>query len=70
MMSWIPVHKAMPLNYPDGTAVPNQPDPPREIPSMMGWECPRCRTIHGPFVQKCDCPPPVKTWVGTGTGNW
>ena len=79
-MSWVAADGAQSvfphfggLNYPNGTAVPNQPDPPFEIPTMMGWECPRCRTIHGPFVHKCGCSPPVKTWPDTGTAgkdNW
>lgn len=21
----------------------------------QGWECPRCKTIHAPHVNKCDC---------------
>lgn len=24
-----------------------------------GWECPRCQKIHSPFVNSCDCEPPV-----------
>lgn len=28
---------------------------------LMGWECPRCRTIHAPFVRQCDCPAPSYT---------
>ncbi len=23
--------------------------------NLQGWECPRCRTINGPFIQQCDC---------------
>ena len=28
---------------------------------LQGWECPRCYTIHGPFVSLCHCPPPSYT---------
>lgn len=21
----------------------------------MGWECPRCRAVHAPFVPRCSC---------------
>jgi hypothetical protein len=31
---------------------------PYPVP-MPGWECPRCRTIHSPFVSRCDCAPPT-----------
>lgn len=23
----------------------------------QGWECPRCHTIHAPFVPRCGCKP-------------
>jgi DNA-directed RNA polymerase subunit RPC12/RpoP len=23
----------------------------------QGWECPRCRKVHSPFVFQCDCGP-------------
>jgi len=23
--------------------------------TTQGWECPRCRTIHAPWVQACNC---------------
>lgn len=23
--------------------------------STTGWICPRCRKVHAPFVQSCDC---------------
>ena len=35
--------------------------------SLQGWECPRCRKIHGPFVQSCDCPKPVTTTTDSKT---
>jgi len=25
----------------------------------LGWECPRCRAIHAPWVSGCDCRPLV-----------
>ena len=28
---------------------------------QQGWECPRCRTIHAPWVSECLCQPPVGT---------
>lgn len=34
-------------------------------PVMMGWMCPRCGVVHGPFVQRCDCHPAYKTSTGT-----
>lgn len=27
--------------------------------ASLGWECPRCRTIHAPWVSRCDCPAPT-----------
>lgn len=32
-----------------------------QYPPMMGWICPRCGTVHSPFVQQCGCPPPITT---------
>lgn len=31
---------------------------------LIGWECPRCQTIHSPFVLACGCPPPTVTTTG------
>lgn len=28
-------------------------------PRARGWECPRCRAIHAPWVSRCDCPAPT-----------
>ena len=36
-------------------------------PMLTGWICPRCGKVHSPFSMQCDCPPPCKTWTGTGT---
>jgi len=43
----------------------NQP-----IIQMYGWICPRCGAVHSPFELRCDCPPPVRTWISSGTGEW
>ncbi len=40
---------------------------PRATP--MGWECPRCRTIHAPHVNACWCPAPTEYVTNTGTGE-
>jgi DNA-directed RNA polymerase subunit RPC12/RpoP len=37
------------------------------IPPLQGWICPRCGKVHSPFISECDCPPPTRTWTGTGT---
>jgi hypothetical protein len=37
------------------------PEPPPAPP--QGWICPRCGSVHAPFVHKCTCKPP--TWTGT-----
>lgn len=29
--------------------------------SIQGWECPRCRKIHSPYIPSCDCPVPTDT---------
>lgn len=39
-------------------------------PAMYGWICPRCGAVHSPFDLRCDCPPPVRTWISSGTGEW
>ncbi len=38
-----------------------EPDKLPKSPLMYGWICPRCGTVHSPFVTRCDCPPPTKT---------
>lgn len=36
--------------------IPNSvPTPP---PSLIGWICPRCQTVHSPFIPQCGCQPP------------
>lgn len=41
-----------------------------ETVAMYGWICPRCGAVHSPFELRCDCPPPVRTWISSGTGEW
>jgi hypothetical protein len=31
------------------------------------WTCPRCGTVHAPWVSRCDCPPPSITTNGINT---
>lgn len=31
----------------------------RKPKPMQGWICPRCVTVHSPFVQQCHCLPPT-----------
>lgn len=52
----------------DGNEIPG-PKPVVTVSWPQGWECPRCRVIHGPWVQSGGCMPPYKTWAGTGTGT-
>ncbi len=33
----------------------------------FGWICPRCQTVHSPFVISCNCPP-NKTYTFSGVG--
>ena len=28
-----------------------------KITPLTGWICPRCGTVHSPFVTQCHCPP-------------
>ena len=41
-----------------------------ETVAMYGWICPRCGAVHSPFDLRCDCPPPVRTWISSSTGEW
>ncbi len=34
---------------------------------MEPWICPRCQTVHAPWVAQCHCPPPTITISGTVT---
>ena len=34
--------------------------PIQPIP-MLGWMCPRCKTVHSPFRSSCDCSPDTVT---------
>lgn len=38
-----------------------EPQQTEIVGGLVGWECPRCRTIHSPFVKSCGCHPPTKT---------
>ena len=29
----------------------------RRDTGQLGWECPRCRAVHAPFVRSCECKP-------------
>jgi len=31
---------------------------------LYGWICPRCGTVHSPFVIQCSCAPPTVTKTG------
>lgn len=42
--------------------------PPQQAP-LYGWICPRCGTVHSPFVLTCGCPPPTITWTGINTSD-
>lgn len=32
---------------------------------LQGWICPRCGSIHAPFVSRCFCPPPTQNTTGS-----
>ena len=34
---------------------------------LMGWECPRCHTIHSPYSVTCSCPPDYFEYTGITT---
>ena len=44
-----------------------EPDKLPKQPLMYGWTCPRCGTVHSPFVMQCGCPLPTRIWTGTST---
>jgi len=35
--------------------------PPKIEAYQYGWVCPRCGTVHAPFVRDCGCPTPTIT---------
>lgn len=39
---------------------------PKNITSLIGWECPRCHVINSPFKSTCDCVPQLKSNFTTG----
>lgn len=42
---------------------------PKPNDMQTGWICPRCMTVHAPWVSGCYCPRPTVTTTGTGTGG-
>lgn len=63
---WYPAGHA-PTHYP----FPDLPDPlpqPFQI-GGLGWECPRCRAIHAPWILGCGCPVPTITTTGRNAGE-
>jgi hypothetical protein len=36
-------------------------------PAPVGWQCTRCGTIHAPWVDRCNCPPPFRVTYTIGT---
>lgn len=34
--------------------------PPPAPQQPPGWECPRCRVVHAPWVAACNCSPPAR----------
>jgi len=40
---------------------------PEKLINLIGWECPRCHTIHSPFIQSCDCSSPYVTSTDINT---
>jgi hypothetical protein len=39
----------------------------QQTPPMQGWICPRCGTVHSPFITECSCPLPTKIWWDSTT---
>ncbi len=35
--------------------------------AQYGWICPRCNTVHAPFVMRCNC---TGIYTLTGTTGW
>lgn len=33
----------------------------QQVKHSVGWECPRCGTIHAPWVSSCGCYPQGRT---------
>lgn len=52
---------------PERTVSDEQPPQWRQIRAgnlviAQGWECPRCKVIHAPFVHMCNCQPSPYQW--------
>jgi hypothetical protein len=46
----------------------HKPSPPLPCSAPpVGWQCARCGTIHAPWVDRCNCPPPFRVTYGSGT---
>ncbi len=45
-----------------------KPSPPLPCSAPpIGWQCTRCGTIHAPWVDRCNCPPPFRVTYASGT---
>lgn len=55
------------------TSAPKCMCPPQVEFVQYGWVCPRCGTVHAPFVRECGCPAytitTLSTMYGLGTVN-
>ena len=47
------------------------PNPKSGLYTLQGWQCPICKTVYSPFINKCDnCVPYYETYDSTtGTGG-
>ena len=51
------------------SACRNKPREKNQCASTAGWLCPRCGTVHAPWVAQCQCRAPVVVTASSESGT-